>query len=108
MPEPRHIVVVEDLFIRQFLQAALRRLGYRVTGAMPAEATRLLLAGDVDLLITNNPSTFADFGADVPLLYLAAFPDIELAACFRRCVALRKPFQTSELRTAVEQLLGNG
>ena len=108
MPEPRHIVVVEDLFIRQFLQTALRRLGYRVTGAMPAEATRLLLAGEVDLLITNDPSTFAEFGAAVPVLYLAAFPDVGLAARFQRCVALRKPFQTSDLRTSIEQLLGTG
>src|ERR1041385_8141496 len=99
MPEPRHIVVVEDLFIRQFLQTALRRLGYRVTGAMPAEATRLLLAGEVDLLITNNPSTFPECGAAVPLLSLAAFPDIDWAAFSRRCVARQKPFQTSELRT---------
>ena len=104
MPEPRQIVVVEDLFVRQFLQTALQRMGHHVTCAMPVEAARLIHQGGVDLLVTNSPATFAEFGDTVPLLYLAAFPDPSMAASFRRWIPLRKPFQTSELRASIDQL----
>ena len=72
----------------------------------PAAATGRLRAGNVDLLITNTPATFAEFGQMVPLLYLAAFPDPEAAADFERWLALSKPFQTTQLLVQAGCLLG--
>ena len=105
MTEVRKIVVVEDAFVRSFLRAALERQGHHVICAVPAYATELLKTGGVDLLVTNTPQTFADFGAAVPLLYLAAFPDPVAASDFTRWLSLRKPFQTAELIVLVRQLL---
>jgi len=105
MPDSRKIVVVEDVFVRSFLRTALARHGYEVICAAPAQAAQLLQNGGIDLLITNVPQTFAAFGAQVPLLYLAAFPDPALAVDYSRWLALRKPFQTTELMLLVEQLL---
>jgi hypothetical protein len=105
MPEPRQIVVVEDAFVRSFLRAALERLGCIVICAGTAEATERMRAGGIDLLITNTPAAFGEFGETVPLLYIAAFPEPAAAVAFRRWTPLRKPFQTSELTAAVEQLL---
>jgi len=108
MVGPRRIVVVEDVFVRKFLRAALERMGHVVICAMPAEALRLIHGGEVDLLVTNAPYDFAEVGEVIPLLYVAAFPDPAAAAGFRRWVPLRKPFQTGELSTAIEHLLGSG
>ena len=92
--------------MRSFLRAALERLGCRVICASPVQAVDRLRAGDVDLLITNTPGAFAEFGELVPLLYIAAFPEPSEAAAFRRWTSLRKPFQTAELTAAIERLLG--
>jgi CheY-like chemotaxis protein len=105
MPDARKIVVVEDAFVRSFLRAALERQGHHVVCAVPAHAAELLESGDVDLLVTNTPQTFADFGGRIPLLYLAAFPDPAAAVDFTRWLSLRKPFQTTELVGLVQQLL---
>lgn len=106
MADARQIVVVEDVFVRTFLKAALERLGHTVTCASPAEATQLIESGKADLLVTNTPSVFAKCGALVPLLYMAAFPDPAEASAFLTWLPLRKPFQTSELIMLVERLLG--
>ena len=105
MAESRKIVVVEDVFVRSFLRAALERMGHCVICPTQAEARRLLRSGEIDLLVTNTPSAFAEFGAAVPLLYIAAFPDPAAAAGFHRWLPLHKPFQSAELTAAVEKLL---
>src|SRR6266496_4452894 len=97
MTGPRQIVVVEDVFVRSFLRAALERMGHHVRCATPAEAVRLLESGAIDLLVTNTPGEFSQFGATVPLLYIAAFPDPVAAAAFQRWLPLRKPFPAAEL-----------
>jgi DNA-binding response OmpR family regulator len=106
MADSRRIVVVEDVFVRTFLRTALQRHGHQVTCASPTQAVELLKAGSVDLLVTNTPQLFAEFGSRVPLLYLAAFPDPLASMDFKRCLALRKPFQTADMVAMVERLLG--
>src|SRR4051794_7483222 len=105
MAASRQIVVVEDVFVRTFLRAALERMGYRVLCPNGPEAARLLASGEVDLLVTNTPGEFAVFGTAVPLLYIAAFPDPARASAFHRWLPLHKPFQSAELATAVQRLL---
>lgn len=99
------ILVVEDTLVSRLLCSVLQREGYRVTCETPAEAVALLRAGYADLLITNTPGEFAEFGSKVPLLYLAAFPDPQVAAPFDRWLSLRKPFPTSELVILTGRLL---
>jgi hypothetical protein len=105
MPAPYRILVVEDVFVRSFLRTALERLGHTVVCASAADAVRHLKAGEVDLLVTNTPAAFGEFGEAVPLLFVAAFPDPALASTYRRWLPLRKPFQASELTIAVERLV---
>ena len=103
------IVIVEDPMVGQFLRMLLQRQGYRViTAADAEEGTSLLLGseGRVGLLITNTPVRFAAFGEQVPLLYLAAFPDPKLAQSFRYSRALSKPFAPEELVACARQLFG--
>lgn len=106
MTDSRRIVVVEDVFVRSFLRAALVRQGHQVICAMPEQAIELLKTGEIDLLVTNSPQVFAGFGSQVPLLYLAAFPEPAAAADFSHWLSLRKPFQTTDLVALVNQLLG--
>ncbi|HXK00933.1 MAG TPA: hypothetical protein VMS37_00945 [Verrucomicrobiae bacterium] len=105
MANTRQIVVVEDVFVRAFLRTALERHGHRVTCAGPVAAIDLLKLGQIGLLITNTPEVFAEFGASVPLIYVAAFPDPSAAAAFTRWRPLRKPFPTSELLSLVAEFL---
>jgi hypothetical protein len=100
------ILVVEDVFVRNFLRATLGRQGYHVICAEVADALVFLRerGGRVDLLITNMPLDFAEFG-DMPVLYLAAVPDPAAVQAFRQCVTLRKPFHPSQLLGHVAQLI---
>jgi DNA-binding response OmpR family regulator len=100
------ILVVEDVFVRDFLRTTLSRRGYKVICAEAADALAVLREGPVriDLLITNAPMSFAEFG-DLPVLYLAACPDPSALQCFRRCLALRKPFHPKQLLSHIAQLL---
>ena len=101
------IVVVEDSFVGGFLRTVLERRGYHVIPTTQQDALSLLRSPSpsVGLLITNIPQAFAEFGARIPLLYTAAFPDPEKAAGWRRWLGLRKPFQTDDLVKSVEILL---
>jgi len=105
MGNPRHVVVVEDVFVRSFLRAALERIGYVAHCVSAEEAMRLLRSGEMDLLVTNAPETFSEFGDTIPLLYIAAFPNPANASDFRRWLPLHKPFQAHELNAAIQRLL---
>lgn len=105
MGNPRQVVVVEDVFVRSFLRAALERVGYIAHCVTAEEAMRLLRSGEIDLLVTNTPDSFAEFGPSIPLLYVAAFPNPANAAAFRRWLPLHKPFQAHELNAAIQRLL---
>ena len=100
------ILVVEDPFIRKYLRDLLVRHGFRVVGSdVPAAAAMLSTGAEqVDLIITNSPKDFLRFRDQVPLLYIAAAPDPELAARFSWCRTLAKPFQPADLVAAVRDL----
>jgi CheY-like chemotaxis protein len=103
------IILVEDPFIRRYLRCLLARRGYQVLEAEPEHGVELVRTGDtkVDLVITNTPGLFAAFAERVPVLYLAASPEMDLAARFRACRAIRKPFHPEQLLEAVEELAGS-
>ena len=71
------------------------------------EALELLRLGvvEVSLIITNHPAEFIDFANEVPVLYMAAAPDQAVAARFRACRTLQKPFSTRSLIDAVDALV---
>ena len=106
MNERGYIVVIEDPFIRKLLRAILTRRGYRIVDSTPHQITSLLKDDDnrVELVITNTPGELLEFAPELPLIYLSAAPDPDLAAQFRRCRALHKPFQAQQLLNAVEEL----
>lgn len=100
------IVVVEDPQIQKLIQGLLGRSGYHAQAAAQDYRRTLLEGGNLpSVLITNQPSLFLAFADELPLLYVAAMPDLRLAAMFRRCRVLRKPFHTAELVASVDRLI---
>ena len=100
------IVVVEDLFVRNFLRTILERRGYKVLPGEVRHGLTVLRDGslEVRLLITNVPAAFNEFADRVPLLYLAALPDPSLAAPYRNSRVLSKPFHPEDLLALVQEL----
>jgi len=109
MSEPL-VAVIEDPFVRKLLRDILAKHGYRVVEATAHQVVDLLTtgAGDIDMVITNAPGELLEFAQELPVLYLAACPDPELAARFRCCRALKKPFHTERLLTALNELKEQG
>lgn len=106
VPANTTILVVEEQFVSEFLRTVLVHRGYQVICTRPGNA-RALLRRDrtsVHVLVTNVPLDFAAF-PDVPVLYVAAAPDPEVACGFERCLSLRKPFQARQLFDCIQQLL---
>lgn len=101
--------MVEDPFICGYVRNVLARRGYQFLQRERQEAVKMLEGSErkVGLLITNRPELFLVFADRVPLLYLAAFPNLELASCFRACRTLQKPFFPEQLVEAVEGLAGS-
>ena len=102
-------MVVEDLFISNLIRTLLVRNGFHVVRVGAQHGIEMLKTGEapVDLVITNTPDLFLPFRDRIPMLYLAATPDLELAARFRSCRALRKPFHAAQLIEAVGELAGS-
>ena len=102
------IVIVEDPFIRRFVRSVLGRFGHEVMESDAQDALKLAAEGpgSVKLLITNKPDVFERLEHPVPILYLASFPDWELAARFTKLRVLQKPFHAHELLEAVGQVTG--
>ena len=103
---PNSILIIEDPLIRKLIAGILTRAGYRITESDQPEGVEKLRKQPRDfcLLITNRPQDFLEFAETVPLLYIAAMPDLELASRFRRCGVLRKhfhPVKMLELATAL-------
>lgn len=105
LPTSPKVLVTEDPFVSSFLRAVLQRFGYEVVIADAERAVALVRRGaGVDVVITNRPDLFLEFAQTVHLLYIAASPDMDLAAQFPDCRALRKPFRNDELLAAVDKL----
>jgi CheY-like chemotaxis protein len=102
------IVIVEDPFIRRFVRSVLGRSGHEVMESDAHDALKLAAEGpgSVKLLITNKPDVFERLEHPVPILYLATFPDWDLAARFSKLRVLRKPFHAHELLEAVGEVAG--
>jgi DNA-binding response OmpR family regulator len=102
------IVIVEDPFIRRFVRSVLGRSGHEVMETDAHDAYKLAAEGpgSVKLLITNKPDVFEHLEPMIPILYLAASPDWELAGRFRNLRVLQKPFHAHELLDAVGAATG--
>ncbi|HUI57117.1 MAG TPA: hypothetical protein VLY04_19210 [Bryobacteraceae bacterium] len=102
------VLVAEDPFVGSFLRTLLQRRGYKVVNAQASHGMELMLAGDIRaaLVITNTPEAFLPLADEIPLLYIAAAPDLSLAARFASCRVLRKPFHSDDLVRAVGELSG--
>ncbi len=101
------IAICEDPFVRRLVRDVLTRRGYRVIGAEVDEAVEMLRSGEGELrlVITNSPREFMDFAESLPVLYMAAAPDETVAARFRACRTLQKPFSNQRLLEAVGSLV---
>lgn len=100
------LVVVEDPLVSNLVRAVLRKQGYSIILADPAEVERLLRGPEpfTGILVTNSPGSFAEFAGAIRLLYLSSFPDPRIEAFFQSCRVVRKPFAPAELVRAVEEL----
>lgn len=100
------ILIVEAPIVQKFLRAVLEREGYEAVEATPQWALEVMELSQprVGIVITNAPGLFLQFADWLPVLYLAACPDLELAARFRTCCVLQKPFHPGELVEAVQSL----
>lgn len=102
------VLVVEDPTIRRLLTGILTRAGFSVTEAEPWHGVNYLREQlEFDLLITNSPTPFLEFADRIPVLYMAASPDPKVAACFRKCAMLQKPFRPSDLVALAGELAGS-
>ena len=104
------IVIVEDPFIQRFVRSVLGRSGHHVMESDALDAYKLAAEGpgSVKLLITNKPDVFEHLERTVPILYLAASPDWELASRFSNLRVLQKPFHAHELLEAVGAVTAAG
>jgi hypothetical protein len=107
-PQPSNgvVLIVEDPFVCKFVSTVLARRGYDCVEARLERGIERLRSGEprAALVITNTPEPFLPFAQSIPLLYMAAFPDEDLAARFSRCLTLPKPFLNEILVAAVEEL----
>jgi len=105
-PASARVLVAEDPFVSSFLRTVLQRHGHQVVTGEAVHASELLRAGSVtaNVVITNQPEAFLPLASTLPLLYIAANPDPELASQFPTCRVLRKPFRNDDLLEAVEEL----
>jgi len=101
------IAICEDPFVRKLVRDVLTRRGYHVIGTDVDETVEMLRSGEsqVRLVITNSPGEFMDFAETLPVLYMAAAPDEAVAAQFRACRTLQKPFSNQRLLEAVGALV---
>jgi CheY-like chemotaxis protein len=108
LPSAGEILVVEDPMIGKLVRGILRRFGYTVSVCDIPETLARMRSGNRVMVITNTPAPFLEFAGAVPLLYLGASPDPDLAGHFQRCYTLAKPFHPRDLLNAVRQLAEAG
>ena len=120
MSEPTLLVVDDEPNIRRVLELSLGDEGYRVlTAATAAEASRLLAAERVDLVLTDlqlpdrsGLELLADIRAsraDLPVILITAYGTVESAVRAIRAGAfdyVMKPFRVEEIEALVERALG--
>jgi len=104
------VLVVDDPYVRSFVRTLLERHGYKVIATDLASGLELVSTGgtQIDVLITNQPAAFAGHSRDLPLVYIAAFPEESLALPFHRRRLLSKPFAPQQLLQALDDLVNDG
>lgn len=120
MRSARILVVEDDRVVARDLKQQLTRLGYEVVGITShgEEASALALATSADLALTDIRLEGAMDGidaaqemrltCDIPVVFLTAYADdetIRRARVTEPFGYLLKPFEDSQLRTAVEMAL---
>ncbi len=114
----KRVLVVEDEFLVALMLAdLLADMGYIVVGPAfeLAEARRLAETSPIDaaLLDVNLNGVSVDqvadilFERDIPFIFVTGY-DRPPAGFYETCRWLNKPYQTSELQRAVEDLVGTG
>ena len=114
---PTVVIADDDALIRAVLRAALSGEGYSVVEIATAhEVAGAVAFGAPDLLILDArmpgatlTDTFAATRAcapDLPILILSGQPDPPPEASGAHCVFLSKPVSLSDLRRAVDDLVG--
>jgi hypothetical protein len=100
------VAVAEDPFVRRYIGALLAKHGFQTAENDTRLTLRMMESGDLqpDVLITNDPGSFAGFAEEIPVVYVAAAPDPSLVRAFKSSRMLRKPFQAEELLQAVAEL----
>jgi len=106
LPKEPTVAIAEDPFIRRYVRVLLTKHGFQTVEKDTPVARRLMESGELrpDVLITNDPGSFAGFAAVLPVLYIAAAPDPAVVARFRSSRTLRKPFEAAQLLKAVSEL----
>lgn len=99
------ILVVEDPFIRRYVERILNREHLHTVQAEPQHGVAMLAAHEpeISLVITNNPKLF-QATPEIPLIYVATWPDPSLISPFRSSRILKKPFLPEDLIEAVHAL----
>lgn len=106
-PHAPIVLVAEDPFVARFMRTVFEAAGCQVEIATESCAAERLRNGELhpDLLVTNHPRLFLLMADRIAILYTAAMPDPDLAACFPRCRMLRKPFRGEQLIEALNALV---
>jgi CheY-like chemotaxis protein len=108
MPEPYQsgvVLISEDPFVANYLRALLSKRGYQTLGVDAEQGARKIRDREVNVVITNTPGEFQGLSDQIPVVYVAAAPDMEIASKFRACRVLRKPFLPEDILAAVEELI---
>ena len=105
-PSEWPILIVEAPIVQKFLRTVLDREGYQTIEVGSQSALELMEFSNprVGLVITNAPGMFLPYAQQVALIYIAACPNLDLAARFKTCSVLQKPFHPAELLEAVRIL----
>ena len=120
MSEPTLLVVDDEPNIRRVLELSLGDAGYRVlTASTAAQASRLLAAERVDLLLTDLQlpdrsglellDEVRAARADLPVILITAYGTVESAVQAIRAGAfdyVMKPFRVEEIEALVQRALG--
>jgi DNA-binding response OmpR family regulator len=103
------ILIVEDPFIRRYVKSVLGRSGHEAVESGAQRALKLVRdkVVKVRLMITNKPGLFRQFADELPILYLAMCPDLNMTSGFRELRVLQKPFRAEELLQAVQDIEGS-
>jgi hypothetical protein len=99
--------VAEDPFVRRYIRALLVKHGFQIVENDARQTRKLMESGEwkPDVLVTNDPGSFAGFAAQLPVVYVSAAPDPKLVERFRFCRMLRKPFPAEQLLRALDELM---